>query len=197
MTVFGCIMVVANVVKKSRRVSRLELRLKDDELEIIKDSASLLNKTVSDFIRFSVSCYIQNNLNVDRSSIRESHVVAKKKESNHRTQEDSESIAFQLAKIGNNLNQITRAIHISNKIGKPVDLLRTYLLVEDYLKKIYQLYPLPCPPSLHRSDKTVQRRHQHIEQKYLADLLRQMQVVGEGELESTSDADLSNDHLKN
>ena len=33
MTVFGCIMVVANVVKKSRRVSRLELRLKDDELE--------------------------------------------------------------------------------------------------------------------------------------------------------------------
>ena len=190
-------MVIANVIKKSRRVSRLELRLKDDELEIIRDSASLLNKTVSDFIRFSVSCYIQNNLNVDRSSIRESHVVAKKKESNHRTQEDSESIAFQLAKIGNNLNQITRAIHISNKIGKPVDLLRTYLLVEDYLKKIYQLYPLPCPPSLHRSDKTVQRRHQHIEQKYLADLLRQMQVVGDGELESTSDADLSNDHLKN
>ncbi len=133
--VFGCIMVIANVIKKSRRVSRLELRLNDDELEIIKGSARLLNKTVSDFIRLSVSCYIQNNLNVDRSSIRESHVVAKKKDSNHRTQEDSESIAFQLAKIGNNLNQITRAIHISNKIGKPVDLLRTYLLVEDYLKK--------------------------------------------------------------
>ena len=189
-------MVVANVIKKSRRVSRLELRLNDDELEIIKGSARLLNKTVSDFIRFSVSCYIQNNLNVDRSSIRESHVVAKKKDSNHRTQEDSESIAFQLAKIGNNLNQITRAIHISNKIGKPVDLLRTYLLVEDYLKKIYQLYPLPCPPSLHRSDKTVQRRHQHIEQKYLADLLRQMQVVGGAELESVSDADLSDDHIE-
>lgn len=92
--VFGCIMVIANVVKKSRRVSRLELRLNDDELEIIKGSARLLNKTVSDFIRLSVSCYIQNNLNVDRSSIRESHVVAKKKDSNHRTQEDSESIAF-------------------------------------------------------------------------------------------------------
>lgn len=55
------------------------MRLNDDELEIIKGSARLLNKTVSDFIRFSVSCYIQNNLNVDRSSIRESHVVAKKK----------------------------------------------------------------------------------------------------------------------
>ena len=135
-------------------------------------------------------------MNVDQSAIRESHVVAK--QVSHRgVEEDSKSIAFQLAKIGNNLNQITCAIHISNKIGKPVDLLRTYLLVEDYLKKIYQLYPLPCPPSLHRSDKTVQRRHQHIEQKYLADLLRQMQVVGEGELESTSDADLSNDHLKN
>jgi uncharacterized protein (DUF1778 family) len=39
-------MVVANVIKKSRRVSRLELRLNDDELEIIRDSASLLNKTV-------------------------------------------------------------------------------------------------------------------------------------------------------
>ena len=37
-------MVVANVIKKSRRVSRLELRLNDDELEIIRDSASLLNK---------------------------------------------------------------------------------------------------------------------------------------------------------
>ena len=31
-------MVVANVIKKSRRVSRLELRLNDDELEIIRDS---------------------------------------------------------------------------------------------------------------------------------------------------------------
>ena len=49
-------MVVANVIKKSRRVSRLELRLNDDELEIIRDSVSLLNKTVSDFIRLSVSC---------------------------------------------------------------------------------------------------------------------------------------------
>ncbi len=55
-------MVVANVIKKSRRVSRLELRLNDDELEIIKGSARLLNKTVSDFIRFSVSCYIQKAL---------------------------------------------------------------------------------------------------------------------------------------
>ena len=54
--VFGCIMVIANVIKKSRRVSRLELRLNDDELEIIKGSARLLNKTVSDFIRLSVSC---------------------------------------------------------------------------------------------------------------------------------------------
>ncbi|RPE28280.1 mobilization protein MobC [Acinetobacter sp. BIGb0102] len=188
-------MIDANVIVKSKRLSRLELRLNDDELGIIKKSAKLLNKTTSDFIRFSVNHYIQNILNVDQSAIRESHVVAK--QVSHRgVEEDSKSIAFQLAKIGNNLNQITRAIHISNKIGKPIDLLRTYLLVEDYLKKIYQLYPLPCAPSLHRSDETVQRRHQHIEQKYLADLLRQMQVVGDGELESVSDADLSDDHLE-
>jgi hypothetical protein len=189
------IMIDANVIVKSKRLSRLELRLNDDELGIIKKSAKLLNKTTSDFIRFSVNHYIQNILNVDQSAIRESHVVAK--QVSHRgVEEDRESIAFQLAKIGNNLNQITRAIHIANKMGSPVDLLRTYLLVEDYLKKIYQLYPLPCPPSLHRSDETVQRRHQHIEQKYLADLLRQMQVVGDGELESVSDADLSDDHLE-
>lgn len=183
------------VVKKSKRLSRLELRLNDDELEIIKNSAKLLNKTTSDFIRFSVNHYIQNILNVDQSAIRESHVVAKQV-SRRGVEEDRESIAFQLAKIGNNLNQITRAVHISNKIGKPVDLLRTYLLVEDYLKKIYQLYPLPSPPSQNRSDETVQRRHQHIEQKYLADLLRQMQVVGDGELESVLDADLSDDHIE-
>ncbi|WP_119055176.1 plasmid mobilization relaxosome protein MobC [Acinetobacter colistiniresistens] len=183
------------VIKKSKRLSRLELRLNDVELEIIKKSAKLLNKTTSDFIRFSVSHYIQNILNVDQSTIRESHVVAKQV-SRRGMEEDSESIAFQLAKIGNNLNQVTRAIHIANKMGSPVDLLRTCLLVEDYLKKIYQLYPLPCPPSLHRSDETVQRRHQHIEQKYLADLLRQMQVVGDGELESVSDADLSDDHIE-
>lgn len=193
--VFGVIMIDANLIVKSKRLSRLELRLNDDELEIIKNSAKLLNKTTSDFIRFSVNHYIQNILNVDQSAIRESHVVAKQV-SRRGVEEDRESIAFQLAKIGNNLNQITRAIHISNKIGKPIDLLRTYLVVEDYLKKIYQLYPLPCPPSLHRSDETVQRRHQHIEQKYLADLLRQMQVVGDGELESVSDADLSDDHLE-
>ena len=30
-------MVVANVIKKSRRVSRLELRLNDDELEILRE----------------------------------------------------------------------------------------------------------------------------------------------------------------
>jgi len=193
--VFGVIMIDANLIVKSKRLSRLELRLNDDELEIIKNSAKLLNKTTSDFIRFSVNHYIQNILNVDQSAIRESHVVAKQV-SRRGVEEDRESIAFQLAKIGNNLNQITRAVHISNKIGKPVDLLRTYLLVEDYLKKIYQLYPLPCPPSLHRSDETVQRRHQHIEQKYLADLLRQMQVVGGTELESVSDADLSDGHIE-
>ncbi|QHH96041.1 plasmid mobilization relaxosome protein MobC [Acinetobacter dispersus] len=184
------------VIKKSKRLSRLELRLNDDELEVIKNSAKLLNKNTSDFIRFSVNHYIQNILNVDQSAIRESHVVAKQSFS-QRGEEDSESIAFQLAKIGNNLNQVTRAIHIANKLGKPVDLLRTYLLVEDYLKKIYQLYPLPSPPSLHRSDEVVQRRHKYIEQKYLGDLLRQMQVVGGTEIESVSDADLSNDHLKN
>ncbi|MBJ8552045.1 MULTISPECIES: plasmid mobilization relaxosome protein MobC [Acinetobacter] len=188
-------MVSSNFVNKSKRLSRLELRLNDLELDLIKKSAKILNKTTSDFIRFSVNHYIQNILNVDQSAIRESHVVAK--QVSHRgVEEDSKSIAFQLAKIGNNLNQITRAIHISNKIGKPIDLLRTYLLVEDYLKKIYQLYPLPCAPSLHRSDETVQRRHQHIEQKYLADLLRQMQVVGGAELESVSDADLSEDHIE-
>jgi len=188
-------MIDADVIRKSKRLSRLELRLNDLELDLIKNSAKILNKTTSDFIRFSVSHYIQNILNVDQSTIRESHVVAK--QVSHRgVEDDSESIAFQLAKIGNNLNQITRAIHIANKMGSPVDLLRTYLLVEDYLKKIYQLYPLPCPPSLHRSDETVQRRHQHIEQKYLADLLRQMQVVGDGELESVSDADLSDDHIE-
>ncbi|WP_224964961.1 plasmid mobilization relaxosome protein MobC [Acinetobacter guillouiae] len=188
-------MVSANFVNKSKRLSRLELRLNDLELDLIKKSAKILNKTTSDFIRFSVNHYIQNILNVDQSTIRESHVVAK--QVSHRgVEDDSESIAFQLAKIGNNLNQITRAIHIANKMGSPVDLLRTYLLVEDYLKKIYQLYPLPCPPSQHRSDETVQRRHQHIEQKYLADLLRQMQVVGDGELESVSDADLSDDHIE-
>ncbi|WP_151867832.1 plasmid mobilization relaxosome protein MobC [Acinetobacter soli] len=188
-------MIDTNVIVKSKRLSRLELRLNDGELEIIKNSAKLLNKTTSDFIRFSVSHYIQNILNVDQSAIRESHVVAKQS-FRQRREEDRESIAFQLAKIGNNLNQVTRAIHIANKMGSPVDLLRTYLLVEDYLKKIYQLYPLPCPPSLHRSDETVQRRQQHIEQKYLADLLRQMQVVGDGELESVSDADLSDDHIE-
>ena len=188
-------MIDANVIVKSKRLSRLELRLNDLELDLIKKSAKILNKNTSDFIRFSVSYYIQNILNVDQSAIRESHVVAKQV-SRRGMEEDNESIAFQLAKIGNNLNQITRAIHISNKIGKPIDLLRTYLLVEDYLKKIYQLYPLPCAPSLHRSDETVQRRHQHIEQKYLADLLRQMQVVGDGELESVSDADLSDDHIE-
>lgn len=32
------------VVKKSKRLSRLELRLNDDELEIIKNSAKLLKK---------------------------------------------------------------------------------------------------------------------------------------------------------
>ncbi|BCX73127.1 MULTISPECIES: plasmid mobilization relaxosome protein MobC [Acinetobacter] len=189
-------MVSANFVNKSKRLSRLELRLNDLELDLIKKSAKILNKTTSDFIRFSVNHYIQNNLNVDQSAIRESHVVAKQS-FRQRGEEDRESIAFQLAKIGNNLNQVTRAIHIANKLGKPVDLLRTYLLVEDYLKKIYQLYPLPSPPSLHRSDEVVQRRHKYIEQKYLGDLLRQMQVVGGTELESVSDADFSNDHLKN
>lgn len=193
--VFGVIMIDANLIMKSKRLSKLELRLNDLELDLIKNSAKLLNKTTSDFIRFSVNHYIQNILNVDQSAIRESHVVAKQV-SRRGVEEDRESIAFQLAKIGNNLNQITRAVHISNKIGKPVDLLRTYLLVEDYLKKIYQLYPLPSPPSQHRSDETVQRRHQHIEQKYLADLLRQMQVVGDGELESVLDADLSDDHIE-
>lgn len=127
-------MIDANVIVKSKRLSRLELRLNDDELGIIKKSAKLLNKTTSDFIRFSVNHYIQNILNVDQSTIRESHVVAK--QVSHRgVEEDSKSIAFQLAKIGNNLNQITRTIHIANKMGSPVDLLRTYLLVEDYLKK--------------------------------------------------------------
>lgn len=188
-------MIDVDFIRKSKRLSRLELRLNDLELDLIKNSAKILKKTTSDFIRFSVSHYIQNILNVDQSAIRESHVVAKQV-SRRGMEEDSESIAFQLAKIGNNLNQITRAIHIANKMGSPVDLLRTYLLVEDYLKKIYQLYPLPCAPSLHRSDETVQRRHQHIEQKYLSDLLRQMQVVGDGELESVSDADLSDDHIE-
>lgn len=127
-------MVSVNFVNKSKRLSRLELRLNDLELDLIKKSAKILNKTTSDFIRFSVNHYIQNILNVDQSAIRESHVVAK--QVSHRgVEEDSKSIAFQLAKIGNNLNQITRAIHISNKIGKPIDLLRTYLLVEDFLKK--------------------------------------------------------------
>lgn len=190
--VFGVFMINENVIKNSRRLSRLELRLNDDELELIKKSANILNKTVSDFIRLTASNYIQNNLNVDQSAIRESHVIAKKSS----RQSTGESIAFQLAKIGNNLNQITRAIHIANKLGKPVDLLRTYLLVEDYLKKIYQLYPLPAPPSLHRSDEVVQRRHKYIEQKYLGDLLRQMQDAGDGELESVPDADLSDENLE-
>lgn len=70
-------MIDVNVIVKSKRLSRLELRLNDDELGLIKKSAKLLNKTTSDFIRFSVNHYIQNILNVDQSAIRESHVFAK------------------------------------------------------------------------------------------------------------------------
>ena len=62
-------MVSANFVNKSKRLSRLELRLNDLELDLIKNSAKILNKTTSDFIRFSVNHYIQNILNVDQSAI--------------------------------------------------------------------------------------------------------------------------------
>jgi uncharacterized protein (DUF1778 family) len=110
------------VLLKKRRLSRLELRLNHIELDLIKNSAKILNKNTSDFIRFSVRHHIQNILNAYQSAIRESHVVVKQV-SRHGVEADSESIAFQLAKSGNNLNQITRAIHISNKMGKPVDLL--------------------------------------------------------------------------
>ena len=183
-------------VKISKRLSRLELRLHHDELELIENESKVLNKTKSDFIRLAVSQYIQNISNIKKSRIRESKNNAKKILSSCRNEGDSEDgIAFQLAKIGNNLNQITRAIHIANKIGRPVDLIKTYLLVDNYLKKIYQLYPLPSPPSLHRSDAAVQRRHQYIEEKYLADLLRQMQINSSTELESVPDLELSDDNL--
>lgn len=183
-------------IKSSKRVSRLELRLHHDELELIENESKVLNKTKSDFIRLAVSQYIQNISNIKKSRIRESKNNAKKILSSCRNEGDSEDgIAFQLAKIGNNLNQITRAIHIANKIGRPVDLIKTYLLVDNFLKKIYQLYPLPSPPSLHRSDAAVQRRHQYIEEKYLADLLRQMQINSSTELESVPDLELSDDNL--
>lgn len=183
-------------VKISKRLSRLELRLHHDELELIENESKVLNKTKSDFIRLAVSQYIQNISNIKKSRIRESKNNAKKILSSCRNEGDSEDgIAFQLAKIGNNLNQITRAIHIANKIGRPVDLIKTYLLVDNFLKKIYQLYPLPSPPSLHRSDAAVQRRHQYIEEKYLADLLRQMQINSSTELESVPDLELSDDNL--
>lgn len=183
-------------VKISKRLSRLELRLHHDELELIENESKVLNKTKSDFIRLAVSQYIQNISNIKKSRIRESKNNAKKILSSCRNEGDSEDgIAFQLAKIGNNLNQITRAIHIANKIGRPVDLIKTYLLVDNFLKKIYQLYPLPSPPSLHRSDAAVQRRHQYIEEKYLTDLLRQMQINSSTELESVPDLELSDDNL--
>ena len=183
-------------VKISKRLSRLELRLHHDELELIENESKVLNKTKSDFIRLAVSQYIQNSSNIKKPRIRESENNAKKILSPCRNEGDSEDgIAFQLAKIGNNLNQITRAIHIANKIGRPVDLVKTYLLVDNYLKKIYQLYPLPSPPSLHRSDTAVQSRHQYIEEKYLADLLRQMQINSSTELESVPDLELSDDNL--
>ena len=183
-------------VKISKRLSRLELRLHHDELELIENESKVLNKTKSDFIRLAVSQYIQNISNIKKSRILESENNAKKILSPCRNEGDSkDGIAFQLAKIGNNLNQITRAIHIANKIGRPVDLIKTYLLVDNYLKKIYQLYPLPSPPSLHRSDTAVQSRHQYIEEKYLADLLRQMQINSSTELESVPDLELSDDNL--
>ena len=64
----------------------------------------------------------------------------------------------QLLKIGNNLNQVARALNTSKKMGTPFDMIQALVLLNSIEQQISPvLSVLPPAPSLSRSAETVAR----------------------------------------
>jgi hypothetical protein len=99
------------------------INLTEEQKTIIQARAVDVGLTMSEYIRQSaIDHTIVPELNPHKAVVRTKIVYSQ------RTQGEVE-IVRQLAKIGNNLNQLTRAINTTKKIGEPIDLVRvaTYL----------------------------------------------------------------------
>jgi len=126
----------AQNLPKIKRTARYELRLTPEELSRWKAHAKNAGKNLSDWIRSNVGL-----------GAAESH-IKKIRPLKHDIPKADPEVIRELAKIGNNLNQIARALNICAKDGTPVQTIEVIMLLNSIGSELRQVLPkLPESPS--------------------------------------------------
>jgi hypothetical protein len=126
----------AENLPKIKRTARYELRLTSEELNRWKTHARNNGKNLSDWIRSNVGL-----------GAAESH-IKKIRQPKHNTPKTDPEVIRELAKIGNNLNQIARALNICAKDGTPVQTIEVIMLLNSIGSDLRRVLPeLPESPS--------------------------------------------------
>lgn len=124
----------------TKRTVRQEIRLHPEELAEWKAEAIREGKNLSDLIRSKVKGAVETG--IQKGRLQEPIQVI------------DPALIRALGKIGNNLNQIARALNICAKEGTPIQIIEVLVLLNDINANINGLLPqLPEPPS--KTRKTV------------------------------------------
>ena len=152
----------------TKKTTTTSLRLSPETLLNWRTQAEAANLSLSDWLREKVDASEMTGLPPPSSGYGQSNVLA-----------IDPLLVQQLAQIGNNLNQLARALNTSKKIGHPIDVaqaLTVLVAIEQQISPV--LGALPPSPSLTRSSDAVARAKSRYAKKRAAQLKKRQQKGG-------------------
>lgn len=148
-----------NEPTKELRTKNLKLRLTQQEYDTCALKASKSNLSLSDWVRQKIG-------NLEQTEILKREKPTVKIFIDPARADFNPQLKVELARIGNNINQISHAIHYANKAGEVVDLVLLLIELKSISGLLSEYLPIREFPSVSRSYEAVYSRRKKALEDY-------------------------------